>query len=236
MSKKTIKYNSNNEKRRWLGYFDLLGIQNVIKHNNTVSVFVIYQRAIEQIIAREAAIDNVEYVWFSDTFLIYTIDDSIQSFRDINFFCRWFAFFLITGSAVPVPVRGSISCDSLYVDKENDLFFGKGLVEAYEYGESQNWIGFILCPSAQMQLEVLGYPAELRVNYAYTNIPYNKRESKLIKNLPACILGQGVSPNPCIDSLIKMRDMVTDDKIIEKYQNSIEFIQRNKRELAFEAE
>jgi hypothetical protein len=228
---KRIQYNSDFEASRWVGFFDLLGIKNIVKNNDTVSVFVLYAKAIEQISNRGTAFDNVEFVWFSDSFLIHTTDDSIQSFAAIDNICHWFCYFLITGG-MPVPVRGSISCSSFYADGENNLFFGKALIEAYEYGEAQDWIGFILCPSAKKQLEVLGRPAERLSHYAYTNIPFNKRESELIHYLPACILGQWVSPNPCIDSLIKMRDRATDDRIIQKYENTIRFIESNKRNLS----
>lgn len=228
-----IQYNSEYEKSRWVGFFDLLGITNNIKNKDTISVFVLYQRAIEQIIDKGMAWDNVEFVWFSDSFLIYTTDNSIHSFVAIDSICHWFCYFLITGGT-PVPIRGSISCGSFYADKENNLFFGKSLVEAYEYGEAQNWIGFILCPSAEKQLKIFDHPAERLDNYAYTNIPFNKRISELIPYLPACILGQWVSPNPCIDSLISMRDRATDAKIIQKYENTIQFIESNKRELSLD--
>lgn len=108
------------------------------------------------------------------------------------------------------------------------------MIEAYEYGEAQNWIGFILCPSAEKQLKTLGLPAQRRFNYVYTNIPFNKRASELIPNLPACIIGQWVSNNPCIVSLIRMRDRATDGRIIQKYENTIQFIESNQRNLALD--
>lgn len=228
----TIQYNSSYENTKWVGFFDLLGIKRIIKDRDSVPVFVLLSGAIEEVKRRVDTFENVGYVWFSDSFLFYTIDDSLQSFSALHHICRWFCFFLITPRQIPV--RGSISCGSLYVDRENDLFFGKALVEAYEYGEAQDWIGFILCPSAEMQLNGLGHPAQGIVDYAYTNIPFNKRGSKLENNLPACVLGQWHGPeNPCIESLIQMRDRATDDRIIQKYENTIKFIESNKSPLPF---
>lgn len=114
-----IQYNSDYETSRWVGFFDLLGIKRILRNKDTVSVFVSYSRAIERIRDRETDFDNVDYAWFSDSFIIYTTDDSIQSFDAIDNFCSWFCYFLITRE---IPVRGSISCSSFYADKENNLF------------------------------------------------------------------------------------------------------------------
>jgi hypothetical protein len=228
----TIQYNSSYEKSRWVGFFDLLGIRRIIKNRDSISVFVLLSGAIEEVKRRLGTFEDVGYAWFSDSFLFYTNDESFQSFSTLHHICRWFCFFLITPRQIPV--RGSISCSSLYVDRENDLFFGKALVEAYEYEEAQDWIGFILCPSAEMQLKALGHPAHGIVDYVYTSIPFNKRGSKLENNLPACVLGQWHGPeNPCIESLIGMRDRATDSSIIQKYENTIRFIESNERSLPF---
>lgn len=224
-----IQYNPGYERNRWVGFFDLLGIKRILKDKGTTSVFFAYSEAIEQLKRRMVSFDDVKYTWFSDSFVIYTADDSGQSFRAIDQISRWFFYFLITGG---IPARGSISCGIFYADSQNDLFFGTALIEAYEYGEAQNWIGFILCPSAKQRLIELKLQPELRLNYANTSIPYNKRNNKLDANLPACILGSyGLfnNRNPCLNSLISLRDRVDDERIIEKYDNTIAFIEANKR-------
>ncbi len=232
--RKRIQYNSDYEKSRWVGFFDLLGIKSLITNKDTVSVFVSYSRAIEQVRGRREAFEDVECAWFSDSFLIYTNDDSMQSFNSINHICRWFFYFYITEEK---PVRGAISCGSFYADRENDLFFGKALIEAFEYAEAQDWIGFILSPSAENQLKSLGHSPETLFDYAYTTIPLNKRVSELVHNLPACILGQWVGPdNPCVVSLKRMRDQVVDKNIIQKYENAINFIESNQRVLTLDFE
>ena len=40
-----------------------------------------------------------------------------------------------------------------------------------EFGEAQDWIGFLLCPSAVVRLDEVGLPAGERLNYAYSEIP-----------------------------------------------------------------
>ena len=231
-----IRYNSDLSSKRWVGYFDLLGVTALYKRKNHISIFVAISSAIEKFKERTTAWENIGYAWFSDTFIVYTVDDSAESFAAIDNISRWFFYFLITGN---IPVRGAISCDAFYADTANDLFFGEALIEAYEYGEAQDWIGFLLCPSAEGKLEQLGLPAKRRPNYAYAEIPYNKRASNLDQNLPACIIGNWVSvnnQNPVIEKLNQMKERIDDKNIRSKYDRAIDFIQKNKRFLSSEVD
>jgi hypothetical protein len=46
-----------------------------------------------------------------------------------------------------LPARGALGFGELYVDAANGIYVGKGLVEAYEYAESQEWIGVVAAAS-----------------------------------------------------------------------------------------
>jgi hypothetical protein len=229
-----IQYNPDYLSKRWLGYFDLLGVKVLQKSENQISIFVALSSAINKFKERVTTWDNIGYAWFSDTFIFYAADDSKESAAAVDCISRWFFYFLITGG---MPVRGAISCGLFYSDKANELFFGEALIEAYEYGEAQDWIGFILCPSAEEKLKQLGLPAEHRLNYSYEDIPYNKQTRNLKQNLPACIIGNWVSvndQNPIIAKLKQMQERITDDNIKLKYDRTISFIQRHKRVLVSE--
>lgn len=137
-----IWYNPANDSHRWLGYFDLLGTRALIKSRAHFYVFTVYATAIEEARKTLACQPTVSSVWFSDTFLIYTSDDSAQNFAFIDQVSRWFVYFLLTTASIPV--RGAISCGDFYADRSSNVYFGPALVEAYEYGEAQDWIGFLL--------------------------------------------------------------------------------------------
>jgi hypothetical protein len=236
--KNHIHYNSDMASRRWFGYFDLLGVKQLYKTRNQISIFVAFSSAIEKFKERATAWPNVGHVWFSDTFILYTEDDSTVSFGAIDNISRWFFYFLITAD---IPVRGAISCDVLYADNENDLYFGEAFIEAYQYGENQDWIGLLLCPSAEKRLEEAGLPTERRLNYAYADVPFNDRPERRPKDLkaklPVCILGNWISvndKNPAIESLTRMKERIVDQRIRAKYDRTIEFIQKNRRILASE--
>jgi hypothetical protein len=54
-----------------------------------------------------------------------------------------------------LPVRGAISFGEFYANREDSIYFGKALVEAYELTESQQWIGTAIAPSAEEYASVL---------------------------------------------------------------------------------
>jgi hypothetical protein len=189
-----IQVNPEYHARRWVTYLDLLGFSELIHTTDWVNIFAYYTQAIDYCTEKYAFESTIEKAWFSDTFLLYSPDDTALSFTAIESSTRWFVYSLISNG---IPVRGAISCDDLYVDKDNNLFFGKALLESYRYGESQNWVGFVLTPSCIERMADINLPADERLDYAYWNIPYRRRYCKLrdkmlTKKLPANIQRQSV--------------------------------------------
>lgn len=172
----------------------------------------------------------INYACFSDSFIIYSPSDSGGDFAYIDSVARWFVYKLIVDH---VPVRGALACGDFYADKEHSLYFGTALIEAYEYGEAQDWLGFLLSPSAVLQLDKLGIPAGQRLNYAYGKIPFKKEKGRaLAGELPACILGQWITlngRNPCVDALAEMRDRAQNASHVGKYAKALDFIRKNRR-------
>ncbi|MBC8555996.1 hypothetical protein [Desulfobacula sp.] len=221
-----IQYDPDFACKRWIGYFDLLGMKQLYKSGDPISIFLALSKSIEELQKRATAWEDVGYAWFSDTIIIYTKDDSACSFTVIDNITRWYFYFLISGG---VPVRGAVACDKFYSDKKNSLFFGEALIEAYEYGEAQDWIGFLLCPSAVKQLEELDLHAEKRLNYVYTDIPYKIEHDKFLDHLPACLVGNWVSENPIIEKLKDMKSRIEKEEIKNKYDRTIKFLETNRR-------
>ena len=172
---------------------------------------------------------HIQHAWFSDTFVMYSDEDSASDFASMDMIARWFVHLLLTHK---IPVRGAIACGDFYADRINQLYLGEALIEAYEYGEAQDWIGFLLCPSAVKRLNEVGLPADERLNYAYTDIPTKKTHANAAFKLPACILGCWAyinGENLCLSALREMKLKAPDDSIARKYDNAIKFIEANRR-------
>lgn len=216
---------------RWLGYFDLLGTRQLIQTGNHIQIFCIYARAVEAAKRETSGLEEIQRAWFSDTFLIYSENDSASDFVAIDMVARWFVHFLIMAK---IPVRGAIACDDFYADSRSNLYFGKALVEAYEYGEAQDQIGYLLCPSAVARLNAVGLPADKRLDYAYAEIPFKngKEPANAVKELPSCILGSWMilnGENQCLRALREMMQEAKDEPITRKYVHTIRFIESNRR-------
>lgn len=245
-----LSYEPNNCKTRWLGYFDLLGTSELIRAGKATTVFLAYQDALKELGEWQGRHAEVNHAWFSDTFILFTEDDSIESFGAIERVCRWFVSSLLLRQ---IPVRGSMSCGKLYVDHSNSIYLGRALLEAYEWGECQDWIGFLLCPSSITKLTDLKLPVSERLHYVQCEIPLKNKEAspgmracswiwarlhrwiknkKASPNMRACVLGNWLPKNRqevLLANFEQMKAGQSDHRVRKKYDRTIEFILKHKR-------
>ena len=160
----------------------------------------------------------------SDTFLIIGEDDSAESFAQVEYMSRLFAGSLL---GIHVPLRGAIACDRFYADLGERTFFGRALVEAYRTGESQDWIGLLLCPSAERRLDGMSTPSSLSRYWRKVVVP-SKESSPRLDSMYACLLGSWThvnGQNPLIDALKTMRARCTDERAAMKHERTIAFLE-----------
>jgi hypothetical protein len=222
-------FDDNLNRDRWIGYFDLLGIRSLVKSGDVFRVFSAYADAQKE--ARRVDPGKVGVFWFSDSFIFYSRDGSASDFVSIELICRWFCYFL---TLKHIPVRGAISCGAMYVDDAHNLFFGPGLIDAYEYGESQDWIGFLLTPSAVKRLDEVGLPANERLDYAYWRILFKTDFAPEEHDLPACLFAGPTDSSvrdSCMAALAAMK-AAAPQKVAAKYENTVTFLDRNIRHAA----
>lgn len=222
-----FEYNPGCESHRWVGCFDFLGTRDLIRSRDSLSVFCIYERAVREMQHAVRRLPKIHVAWFSDTFLLYSQNDSASDFAAIDLGARWFAHFLLLAK---IPIRGAIACGELYADAESNVYFGPALVEAFELAEATDWIGLILCPSAVTRLAAVGLPAEERLHYAFAKIPFKK--SVGIERLPACLLGEWCkinNQNQVLAALQGMAQKQRNKSIRRKYENAIAFIRTHRR-------
>lgn len=155
-------------KNRWFCYLDLLGFTNLVGSREAGAVIELYEDAISKLEAGASAKRTLglSYSWFSDTFIIFTRSDSPEEFSWLEQAGRLFFQRLILAA---IPARGAISHGKLYSNLEKNIFVGEALIEAYEYGEDQDWIGLLLTPSVYRKLE--GSHLDVRERYNYRRVP-----------------------------------------------------------------
>lgn len=137
----------------WLAYFDILGFKKIFEDALTQpaapnALFVIRKNYEEVLSKLNASGENsIHCAWFSDTFIIFTPDHSLQSFINIIHLAQDF-FIECIGNEIPL--RGALSLGLFsYEDAlKNGIYLGNVLIDAYTFAEDADWIGFILTPSA----------------------------------------------------------------------------------------
>jgi hypothetical protein len=225
-----LNFDPSNAGKRWVSYFDRLGFGEFTEKNHHVDVFFEMDKILA--IARESNLftEYGELVWFSDTILFYSADDSLNSYSAIcNASRRFFDDCLQAG----VPVRGAMSFGDLYADKVNSLFFGKALVDACKYGDKFNWLGFVLHKTALEKKNEIGvkdnlscykeWKAEVK---AQGTKPI--REESVVAYLPGPSSCQHVTEhNPFRASLAALEKMLGSaecENHKRKYRNTMQFI------------
>lgn len=215
---------------RWVAYFDLLGMRNRIRQGDHWGVFDAYQRAIERLERDRQHHSKVQHTWFSDTFLVATTDASGPSFAELEQVSRWFMYFMLQAR---IPLRGAIACGPMYADFAHRVFIGQAMVEAYEYGEGQDWVGLALCPSAAEAMASLGLPIENRLSYAWWEPVWKRKPDDAPTQIGACILGSWGTingKNMCAEALKGMAAGCSKEHAA-KYERAIAFIENNPRRM-----
>lgn len=226
-----MQINGLDHQNLWIACIDLLGTRDLLKKGELRNVLRSYEFAVDSLEREKNIIPSVKYVWFSDTFLLIAPDNSGKSFTEIDIISRRFSSSLLRNH---IPLRGGIACGPMYADFQRGIYCGSAMVEAYEYGEAQDWIGLILCPSAKSQLLLLDIDPDHRLNWQKTSIPWKCKSTRFPDQLPAYIFGQNTNgSNACLDALKRMRATIAEDReeVCEKYSRAIHFVENNSRRI-----
>ncbi|NYH20092.1 hypothetical protein [Paraburkholderia bryophila] len=210
---------------RWFAYLDLLGFKNLIQSGDIEKVLPVYFEALKRMRAAcklgksEVGLLNS---WFSDTFIIYSRSDSLDDFAHVESAARIFFQLLLIKN---IPVRGCISHGKLYSQAKQNVFLGQALIEAHEYGEALNWVGFCLAPSVEEKLKH-DLPLEKRAHYRKVS------DRDILRKAPAEYLyafafnnGTVNGENPYRKALESMKANAPPEAT-RKYVNSLAFLDR----------
>jgi hypothetical protein len=177
-------------------------------------------------------------VHFSDTFILYAAGGSDDSFLILDSATRTFFTEMVLKR---IPLRGALTYGHLYADRAKGIFLGPALIEAYEYAERQNWIGFILTPQASARLSAMDPPLLPSVDHAEWDVPMKVRTTTAEGGAQTTAGGTyhffafRMSNYPSIPESIgqmeqEARNESEDDYrgCLPKYQNTLRFMERTK--------
>ncbi len=211
----------------WVAYFDMLGFKEIIEeHKGHIDSFVrgVYNGFIQEVKKRgdriSDALIKIHYTWFSDTFVFYSSDDTYESYSSIDLLAHEFFQSMIFRRH---PLRGALTLGEFYADNGEHTYVGPALIDAYEYTEKQNMIGFVLTPMARKKLCEPGYAIN-RIEYSEYEVsikPEKIEKQKLFAH-----------KNPRLKSSIEQMKQEAinrkcNDSIIQKYNNTLVFLKKD---------
>lgn len=215
----------------WIAYFDILGFKKLVgQYKGNIDSFseVIYTAILKEIIDRSSRISKalgpkVDYAWFSDTFILFTNDDTFASYSSMEIVLYEIFQKMMFSKH---PLRGAISVGEFYVNKERNTYVGPALIDVHEYAENQQWIGMVLAPEAHKKLSETGYAINTTIYSEYeVPIKQKKVETEKLFALNICRFK---------NYIIQMQEVAKNEKDYEeklkvKYDNTMKFIENLER-------
>lgn len=213
--------------RRWVCYLDILGFSELVESGDIVNAVHTYFRSRELVESWARRNPAMGLACFSDSYILYAENDSAGGFARIEQAGRWI---VNEHLQMGLPIRGALACGELYADAQSDILIGNALIEAYRFGEAQDWLGFALCRSATRRMGAIGLPPSQRLNYRRWKIPWSKKKKTKSGARPLYAYAIGVSStswgkNPHLDALREMAQRAKTRRVKQMYRNAIRFLE-----------
>ena len=214
----------------WLAYFDIMGFANLmsVENDDPKAYFVRadYEETLSNLrkSCKEYEPGSLNYCWFSDTFLMFTEDNSPKSYCVIEFAAKSFIHHCLYSR---IPIRGAISVGSFMRSRDNRSFIGNAFLDAYRYGEDQDWLGLIITPKGITKAESYDlYP--IRHDFVKSDkIPMRKLPSN---GVMAYRFQNGAANYPCpLLPMLNEMKMQSGEKYRGKYERTEQFIRKHYR-------
>lgn len=145
---KNLRFYNYNESfmknNRYIAYFDVLGYKEVVENlklediKNMMNKLYIFLEMTVKSVGICDDVNDIDYIIFSDSIIIYSDNISENSFKKIVSISTALLYISLRQSR---PLRCAISHGEFYIDKERNIFFGKALVDAYLIESKQKWSG-----------------------------------------------------------------------------------------------
>jgi len=168
--------------------------------------------------------EALEFLWLSDTFVIFTPDDTAHSYAVIEQGARNFIEACLYSC---IPIRGAISCGALIRRNDSHALMGHAFLDAYEYGEDQDWLGLLLTPSAIKKVRSLDLEPTRHDFISSDEIPMRKFSCNEVL---AYRLQKGADSSiaPLLSCMESMKRCAQPEHHL-KYERTIEFIKKHAR-------
>ena len=214
----------------WVASLDILGFSNLVNiEGDTIDIDFIqedYEKTLCHLESRcqEYSPGSLEYLWFSDTFVMYTPNDSARSYAVIQQAAKHFIDNCLYSS---IPIRGAISVGTFIRSHDGRALMGRAFIDAHVYGDDQDWLGLLLTPTAIARARAYGLEPTHHDFVSSDEIPMRRCNAKEVvayrfQN------GRDNFSSPLLPLLENMRQQAGIEHR-RKYERTIEFIKGHHR-------
>lgn len=243
--------------KKFIAYFDYLGFKQFIENNELEyqqqiigNIFRDIESALGQgklkqkspsVVVADLSENKINCINFSDTIVFWTNDDSSESLTEILKVAHHFNW---RATSYFFPARGSVVHGEIqYVDykESNEVgglyninsVFGKGLVEAHQKAEFQQWSGAVIDKSVIQYLNSNGLDvSSFLTPYAKIHtVPYKKGVEleeyafKLFESLGISEAGFTNYSKNIRENFAKHNKSIEGADVQEKIQNTIKYLE-----------
>jgi hypothetical protein len=215
----------------WVASFDILGFKDLAKvEHGTFRAAVIqkcYEHALRDLERTNQGVRpaGIDYSWVSDTFIMFTSDDSSKSFAVMLRMAKSFFEHCLSAG---IPVRGAVSVGPFVRSRDNRSLISSAFIDAFEIGERQNWVGLLLSPKAIARARRLGLEPSRLGFVSSKDIPMKKCKSPEIITSRDVMAYRFERVRDVIPQLEAMMSGSSEPHRI-KYQRTIDFIRAYSR-------
>lgn len=152
-SKEQVEYYDKvHLKKRYVAFLDIIGFKNLVatsdkSRDDTIKRIRSLSKSDNDIITRYDG--QIDIARFSDTIFVFT--DGNTS-KDLECIIKATADILIDTIKIGLPIKGVIAHGNAVCEKENQLFIGNPIVDAYELERQLKYLGIIFHHSAEQTL------------------------------------------------------------------------------------
>jgi hypothetical protein len=144
--------------KRFVGFLDLMGFKDYVARHNHDLVYETMKRLSQIKKVVDDFIPNGEKfkekklytTSFSDSLILFSSDDSLESFELISTSIR---YILSRAIKEALPMKGALAHGLISVNKTEQIFFGQPLIDAYLLQEEVNYYGIIHHNSIEKYIE-----------------------------------------------------------------------------------
>lgn len=146
-------------KERFVAFLDIMGFKDRVArndHNDVLKELEVFQSNISQYVSyhREA---NIQIALFSDSILIYSQNNSIDSLHALADITSHIMMYAIQQEK-PIPLKGAIAAGRMTCNQTKQLYFGQALIDAYLLEENVKYYGVLVHHSAEGYLHLAEFP------------------------------------------------------------------------------